>query len=259
MHHESICFQAVAPGSSGAAAAAATGDSLIVKNSKGAAHVIAMYGKNQTSGFQQITFPSGHDTTRGYRYNIPAGKIDNRLTMGVALDVQPQETITATIAGSSTAGQVETGILQMLYDDLPGVMMRSIGWDALVKNAEKQTTVSATLTGAAAGYTGEALINSQSDLLRANRDYAVLGMTTNLDCAGLYIKGPDSGYQRQMVPGSVDDSQILQEWFPLLARAYGEDLIPVFNSGNKNSIYLGFVQDQNNISPLVTLYLALLK
>jgi hypothetical protein len=259
MHIETIAYQATAPGTaSGAIGTAVGGDSLIIKNGQGPATLLQAWNMNQTAGYHQLTFPSGHDTTRGFRYNAGTAA-DAKLTFGVGMEVEPQETITPTIVGSATGGDVETGILLVKYPNLPGVTGRYTTWSQLVQRTEKVTTVSATLTGAAAGYTGSELINAESDLLRANRDYAVLGMTTSLSCAAVCLRGPDTGYQRVSVPGNPDESQQLQEWFCLLARAYDDALIPIINSGNRNATFIDFVQNENNISPLVTVYLALLK
>jgi hypothetical protein len=258
MHLETITFSATAPGAAGATATAATGDSLVIKNSNGAAEIIAIWGDNQGAGFHQLTFPSGHDTSRGFRYNVPIAEPDNRLTLGLGMKVEPQETITATIAGSGTAGDVEIGMMLVHYGTLPGVTSRMITYAELERRAHKYTTISATLSGTAAGYTGTELVTAESDLLQANRDYALMGITTNTGCAGVWLAGPDTGYQRVSVPGNELDSQHMQEWFPTLSRAFDRALIPVINSGNKSATNIGFVQNENNVSPLVTLYLALL-
>jgi hypothetical protein len=258
MHLETITYNATQP-NTGLAAAAVTGDSLTIKNSKARAQILQGWGMNQVEGFQQITFPSGHDTTRGFRANVDALMPQNFFTNGLGMYVEPQELLSILIAGSNVAADVESGSLLIKYDDLPGVTSRTISWQALRNKVESLTTISATLTGAAAGYTGSELINAESDLLRANRDYAVLGLTTNIPCCTLSILGPDTGYQRVSLPGPVDTSQMLQEGFVFLARSFDEPLIPVINSGNRNSTFLSFVQNENNISPLVTAYLALLK
>lgn len=257
MHLETITYQATQP-NTGGAASAVTGDSLVIKNSKGPAHILNLWGFNQVDGFHQVVFPSAHDTTRGFRADINATDPNFRLTNGLGMDVEPQETMTITIAGSNTAGDVESGSALILYDDLPGVTARMMRWSELVRKLEKVTTISATLTGAAAGYTGSELITAESDLLRANRDYAVLGITTDVACATVSVRGPDLGYQRASLPGNPDTSQQLQEGFCLLSRAFDLPLIPIINSGNKAATFIDFVQNENNVSPLVTIYLALL-
>jgi len=261
MHLELITATATAPGTGGAAGAAATGDSLTVKNSKTKARIVAAWMFLQGDGFLQISKPSGHDTTRGWRQVNDLGQITNLLPAGVSLDVEPQELLSVTIAGSATAGDVEIAQLQVLYDDLPGVNSRSMKWGDLLRRGMfgKLTTIQATLTGAAAGYTGVELINAESDLLWANQDYAVLGITTSTPCASVFITGPDTAYQRAAVPGQVTDNDEGRDYFAQLARSFDEPLIPIINSGNKNSTSLGFVQNENNVSPLVSVTLVPLR
>lgn len=260
MHLELITSSVTAAGAGGGAASALTGDSLTVKNSKSRARMIATWAQNQADGFVQIVKPSGHDTTRGWRGVVDSANIMNLFAAGLALNAEPQETLAVTLAGSATAGDVELSCIQMLYDDLPGVSGRFIDWPELMKRAEmdKLNTIQATLAGAAAGYTGEELITSDSNLLQANRDYAVLGITTNIPVCAVYIIGPDTGYQKCAVPGGVSEADYGRDWFCAMARAFGETLIPVINSGNKASTYFGFVQNENNVSPQISMSLALL-
>jgi len=261
MHTELTCWSATAPGSSGAAATALTGDSLTIKNNRGIAGpaIIALWGMQQTSGWQQIAFPSGHDTTRGYRYGVEAGDTYERLPRGIEIPITAQELMTITIAGSATAGDVELGCALLHYPDLPGVDSRTLTWNQLNQKFEKLTTVFATVTGAAAGYTGAELINAESDLLLANRDYAILGGSTTVDCAAVTIIGPDTGYTRIGFPGADQVADLSNDFFCDLARTCDKSLIPVMNSGNRNATSIGIVQDENNVSAIVTLYLALLR
>lgn len=260
MHLELITAFTTAAGAAGAAAAAVTGDSLTVKNSKSRARLVAVWAQNQADGFVQITKPSGHDTTRGWRQVVDSANIMNLIAAGMALDVEPQELLSALIAGSATAGDVEQLMMQIHYEDLPGVEGRFIDWATLMERAEmgKLNTIQATLAGAAAGYTGAELITAESNLLQANRDYAVLGITTNIACGAVFITGPDTAYQKCAVPGGVSEADYGRDWFCSLARAFDAPMIPVINSGNKDSTYFGFVQNENNISPQVSLSLALL-
>jgi hypothetical protein len=260
MHLETILAQATAPGASGAAAAAATGDSLTIKNSLSQAMMISVVGKSQADGFLQIIKPSGHDTTRGFRAVVDPANVANLLPAGIPFNVRPQELLSVTLAGSATAGDVESAVMLVLYKDLPGVNARYIDFAELLERADmgKLLTIQATLTGAAAGYTGKALITASSNLLQANRDYAVMGITTNIPCAGVCISGPDTGYQRATVPGAVGDGDFGRDFFCSLARAFDMPLIPVINSGNKESTNLEFIQDENNVSPQVSVMLALL-
>lgn len=261
MHTEILTWSATAPGSSGAAGAAVTGDSLTIKNNRDSSKpkIIALWGMQQTSGFQQIAFPSGHDTTRGYRYGVEVGDSYARLPRGMKMPVTPQELLTITIAGSATAGDVELGCALVHYPDLPGVDARTVSWSQMMARFEKLTTVFATVGGSGAGYTGGELINAESDLMLANRDYAIIGGTTTVDCAAVTIVGPDTGYARIGFPGADQVTDATADYFADLARTHDLPLIPVMNSGNRNATTVGIVQDENNVNVIVTLHLALLK
>ena len=261
MHIELLSYFTTAAGASGAAAAAVSGDSLVVKNcnlAKGPAQVLNWWPSNQAAGFHQLTFPSGHDTTRGIRERVRITEIDLLLPLGIGFPVQPQETISATIGGSATAGDVETGSLLLFYPDLPGVTQRTIDWPTLQKRLLKITTVDMAITGAAAGYTGSAALNSIIDLLMANQDYALLGITTSLATGAVTVKGPDTGNVRVGVPGNATFTDIGIDFFCYMARAFGLPIIPVINSGNKASTFVEILQNENNITPTVTLMLGLL-
>lgn len=258
MHIELVSATATAP-NTGAAAAAIAGDSLTIKNGKGKQRIVAAWAKNQTAGFAQIAFPSGHDTTRGFRVGVLAGS-SIVLPLGMSIPVNAQETLSVNIAGSNTAGDVEQLSMLVAYDDVPGIAGRLISAAQLDSRFEKLTTVEASIvsTGGPSYGTPKA-INADSDLLLANRDYAVLGATCRTTCQTAYLYGPDTAQMRIGVPGDSAKPEIMAQWFPLLSRAHGLPMIPVINSGNKASTFLGVTTDENAGTFLVTWHLALLK
>lgn len=260
MHLELISVGATAPTSAGAAGTPYGQDSLTIKNSLTAGMILAMWGQYHADGFMQVTKPSGHDTTRGWRQVVDSENIMNLLAGGFDLDVEPQELLSVLIAGSAIPGEIENAFMQVLYEDLPGVNSRMLGWEEVMERVEwgKLNTIQIDLTGTGPGYTGEELITVDSDLLQANRDYAVLGITSSLPVGAVYIMGPDTAYQRAAVPGGVSEADYGRDWFCSLARAFGMPLIPVINSGNKMSTRVGFVQNEVNVSPQVSISLALL-
>jgi len=260
MHTELISFAATAPGAAGAAAVALSGDSLTIKNSRGEAQILAWWADHQADGFQQLVFPSGHDTTRGFRSRVEVGEVSNLMTLGIPIDVQPQEQMTVTMSGSAVAGDVESGCFLVNYRDLPGMSQRSITWDQLRSRTEKLTTLDGTInTTPGPSYSGSQAINAGSDLLLANRDYAIMGSRVTTQCLTLNVRGPDTGNVRVGMPGDVLHPEITSNWFCLLSRAYDEPLIPIFNSGNKTSTLLDCAQDENAAAVPFTLFLALLK
>jgi hypothetical protein len=256
VHMELVSFAATAP-AAGAAAAALSGDSLVVKNGANP-RIVALWADFQSPGYVQLQFPTGHDTTRGLRLGVRASEVDPLLPEGVDVPLSPQENISAVMGGSATAGQRETASMIMLYDNLPGSNQRGISWGEFLKRKSKLTSVYLTLNGAAAGYTGSEAINADSDLLLANRDYAIVGGTISAESATIAIIGPDFSNVRIGFPANEAEPQESMNFFPRLARAFNLPLIPVFNSGNKANTLVSLVQDENNISPSVSLLLALL-
>jgi hypothetical protein len=111
--------------------------------------------------------------------------------------------------------------------------------------------------GSTAGYNGARAINADTDLLKANTDYAVLGMTTDTECAAICLRGPDTGNLRVSVPGEPS----LVHHVELLVQAaepgrYNLPLIPIINSANKGGTLIDCVNDENGGTANVTIWLA---
>lgn len=244
----------------GAAGAAIAGDSLTVPNSRTKGRILSMWGTNQVAGFAQIAFPSGHDTTRGHRAGVAIGKNLGILPLGMALFVQPQELMSFTIAGSNVGGDVEQVSALMQFDDLPGIEQRLITAAQLSARTETLTTIEhSAVSTAGPSYGTPVVITQNSDLLQANRDYAILGCTARTACHTVYFYGPDTANDRIGCPIEIGNEAYTSQFFVMQSRAHGLATIPVINSGNKSSTYIGVTTDENAGTFLVTLYLALLK
>jgi len=259
-HIELLCASFTQATVAGSAAAAVAGDSLVVKNGKGA-RSLTHWADLQAAGAVQIVRPSGHDTTRDNRVRVPASECELLLPLGLGLEVEPQETLGVTIFEANTVGDVATWCALMEYDELPGQDQNLIDFNQLKSRMEKLMTIDCGLTAAAgpAFATSEELITAESDLLKANRNYAVLGYKVSVECAAVYLKGPDTGNVRVGGPGNDLDSDLTSNYFLTLSRAFGRPMIPVINSGNKASTYFGCHQDENAAAVPVTWFLALLK
>jgi hypothetical protein len=267
MHFEVLSWSATAPGADPGAVATplantgGQGDSMTIKHNVGAKRpfIFALWALQQASGYQQISFPTGHDTTRGYRTGVEATRTDFRLPPGMQLDVTTQELLTVIVVGSATAGDVELGCSLVCYPNQPGISQRNLKWEQLQKFAQKMTTIFCSVTGTAAGYSGAETIATDSNLLIANRDYAILGGETTVDCAAVTITGPDTGNVKIAFPGADDNADWTSQYFALMARLHDMPFIPVINAANRNSTFIGIAADENNPTVPITLYLALLE
>lgn len=260
MHIQTIGFTATAPGASGAAASAVSGDSLTIRHGT-KPRILQCWADFQASGFVQLTFPTGHDTTRGWRARVVASEPTPRMPMGLAMPISEQETITITVAGSATAGDVENGCLMILHDNVPGADQVLLSWTDVERRMEKLTTVDFTIDVTAGGaWNGGEAINADSDLLLANRDYAVLGIEIGVECCAVALRSPETAGVRVGVPGSTEFADLSNQWFAVLSRAFGNaKMIPVINSANKANTLLDALQDENIADVTGSLMLALLK
>jgi len=260
MHIEMLTAAATAAVTTGTAGTALTGDSLVVKNATdGDIDILAAWQTNQTAGFGQIIFPTAHDTTRGFRANVPIGVNPALIPFGSKMRVKAQEALQLTIAATAVAGDVENMTLLVRYKNLPGINARLMTANQVMDKIEKLTTIENSLASTAGpSYGTPETFNQDSDLLQANRDYAILGMTSRTQVHAIYAQTPDAGNVRFGCPGMLRQ-EITSQWFMLLSRIHGEPLVPIFNSGNKNQSFLGVVTDENAGTFVVDLHLGLLK
>lgn len=245
---ESIGYQATAAAATGTAATAFSGDSLNVKNAVDNTKIslLSIYSKNQTLGAQQIVAPSFSDTTRGIRWVGPAAQIAIPFLPPMVQPLTPQELISATIIGTAVLGDIEQGILSIWYENSPGLQGSYLTPDDVRSQGVRSVTVQANITQTGAGgWTGAELITADSDLLRANTPYALLGGASGVQTTAIGVRAPDWANLRVAFPGTVDASSVTNNWFALLSDAMGMPLIPVFNSANKNNIFVDGAGDEN--------------
>ena len=259
MHIELITASATAAATTGSAAAAVGSDSLTIKNGRGDIDIVALWQTNQTAGFGQLIFPSGHDTTRGWRAGVGIGVNVGQLALRQKIAVQAQETIAVLIAATAVAGDVENLSYLVRYKDFPGIEARLLREEQVISRTEKLTTIENSLASTAGpSYGTPELFSADSDLLLANRDYALMGMTCRTAVHCIYVAAPDFGNVRIGCPGMLR-YDIGSQWFMVLSRLHGEPMVPVFNSGNKQNCFIGVATDENAGTFVVTLHLALLK
>lgn len=256
---DTIGFQATAPGAS-AAAAAVPGDSLTVKNARAGSEValITVCGLLNTTGYQQVTAPSFSDTTRGIRGVLTFGASQPIMPIGQYQALQAQETLSVTIQGSAGAGVIEQGWMAVWYADLPGQDGRYLTEAEVDAKTVRFVTVQATINAlAAGGWSGSELITAESDLLRANTDYALLGITSAVPVCAIGVRAPDWANARVAVPGMNTRNDYTQSWFTRLSNFTGYPCIPVFNSANKNNIFIDVLGNQT--APVVPISLMLVE
>jgi hypothetical protein len=256
---DTLGYSGTAIGASLAAGAVFTGNSAQIRNTNGntPAWLIQVWSDHQAAGQIRIRSPKFHDNVDGIRARALAATLEPQLPLGVVQMLYPQDTLTLELAGSSTAGDIESALLSIFYPDLPGANANLRTWDQVkshVKNLLGQRI--AMTIGSTAGYNGARAINADADLLKANTYYAVFGLTTDVETAAITLTGPDTSNLRCAVPGNTKQWHLGSEWFKRLSIATGFPLIPIINSANKGATQIEVVGDENGGTANTTLWLA---
>jgi hypothetical protein len=258
---DTVVATGTAIGATLAAATIASGDSLTVKNAPLTSDVLLLnaWQDNQVAGMTRLRSPKFHDNVDAIRSRVQIGVLKPLLPMGAAQKLWPQDTLISEIAGSAVAGDIESVVYQIYYADLPGQAARLFTWDQIKPRIKHLVGVRLAITlGSTVGYNGARAINADVDLLQANQDYAVLGMTTDVECAAVCLRGPDTGNLRVSVPGEPDLTEDTSWWFRLMSQHYNLPLIPVINSANKGATLVDCVNDENGGTANVVVWLGLL-
>lgn len=222
-------FQAFTPG---------TNQSFSVRATNGTtnAHLIDASGFLTTQGNVTIRSPRLHDATQGILLDARGGEADVSWPVGLSqvLYSQDQLTVGANFTAAPGAASIQHAVLEVYYDDLPGVAAGLRTWAEVQPNVIEVMGITVNPTsGASPGSWGAGVaINSVFDLMKANQFYAILGFVTGLTAVAVGIQGPDTGNLICGGPNSVDPDNT-RFYFKRLSDATGYPLIPVINSANK--------------------------
>lgn len=225
-----------------------TGDSNTVKSFREGtpAYILNMWGLGATLGIQQITSPRLHDTTRGVRFSLIAANSSPTWQMGLKQLIYPQDVLVP--AQSGGAAEIDSGCMLQWFRDLPGVEAKLSTWESVLDRIEDLVTVETTHTSGATGdWSGSVAFNSGSALLKANRDYMVLGYASNTMITSVGLRGPDTGNLRVAGPGTTDRN-VTKGWYNDLSRLTRLPCNPIVNAANAGAT---FVDVQHNAAATI--------
>jgi hypothetical protein len=256
---DTVTSTGTAIGATLAATTIAAGDSFQVKNATPNSDIFLLQAwvDNQVAGEVRIRSPKMHDNVDAIRSRVQIGVLKPQIPVGAPQRLYSQDVEIVELAGSAVAGDIESVVQQIYYADLPGQNARLFTWDAIRPRVRNiiATRIAITL-GSTAGYNGARAINADVDLMKANQDYAVLGMTTNTEAAAICLRGPDTANLRVSVPGEPDLTEDTSWWFRWLSMHYGLPTIPIINSANKGGTLIDAVNDENGGTANVVVLLA---
>lgn len=181
-----------------------------------------------------------HDQTFGIRMASPAASSFAPTTTPVALSplgfdqpIYSADVLSVKVNGTSTNKVNVTCVVY--YQDLPGVAFNGVTSQYVKANTKYLVGVNVQPTAGAGDWGTSVVLNSQTGLLHAGRQYAVLGFTAQQSIQAVGLQGIDTGNLR--VGGPVTgDPNIDAYLFSRLADAYNAPLIPVIQANNQGAI-----------------------
>jgi len=256
---DTVTSQGTAIGAALAATTIASGDSFQVKNASLTSKVwlLEVWAHNLVAGMLRIRSPKLHDNVDAIRARVLVATLDPLLPFPAPQPLYPQDVLIHELAGSAVGGQIESIVTLLYYEDLPGQQQRLITSDQMRARKKQIHGVRLAITlGTTVGYNGARAINADVDQLHANTDYAVLGITSDINTAALCVRGPDTGNLRVSVPGATALWQLTARWFEKLSDEFKMPLIPVINSANKAATLVDAVNNQAGGTCNATIWLA---
>lgn len=246
--------------------AAASGDSLSIRwfEEGTRVHLLDAWGAdNVTKCDFSIRSPLMHDNVRGlafaHMFNPTQSGADGNPNLYLPpywkQPFHPTDTLIVEVNG--TALDDVTFVMSLLYETptLPGGrFVTAAEVDARVKNLVGVRVSPAPPAATSTWGTSEA-INADDDRLKANTDYAWLGITTDLPFTALKLTGPDTANLGVPIPGFRDEN-VTSGWFWDMARRFNAPLVPVINSNNKGVTNTALADVGGGTAPLIRLLLA---
>jgi hypothetical protein len=253
---DTVLCAAINPGAGPAVATVtASGDSLSVRNSNPArkAYLENMIRAGAASGFVQVRSPMLHDNVRGIR--ITPNESPSLYSMPDEVDqvLQPQDALIVELSGG--AAETDLAILQLYYEDLPGISARLHNWSEIQNNVKSVKTLSVAVTSSATiGAWVDTVITTTENLLHANTDYAIVGYTSSAVLSFIGVKGAETGNLRIGGPGSSLEFGT-SDYFVLMNQRNGRPWVPVFNSANAGGFFVSVAANTASVAATVELIL----
>lgn len=251
---DTVLAAAINPGAGGGAGTGTTsGDSLTVRNFNppDQAYLEGFTRMGTTAGFIQVQSPLLHDNVQGIRVTPGESPAFFAITPEDPQILQAQDTLTVTISGG--AGETDLAILYIYYSNLPGAAARLHLPGDIQGNVKyfKPIRVAVTSSGTVGAWVDTAITTTEN-LLHANKDYAVLGYSSNTALAAIGIKGTDTSNFRTCGPGATLEFATT-DFFVNMSGLTGRPHIPVFNSANAPSTFVSVCAATASVAAVVEL------
>lgn len=192
----------------------------------------------QDAGEFRVRSPRMHDNVNGVRCAVPTNVPARIADRGFQQTLYSQDTLTveAFFNSAPTATHISMALMQIYYDDVPGVAGVYKTWAEIAPQIQDYLVVPVVPTsGATAGNWGSGVaINSTVDTFKANTSYALIGYEVPVAFGAWSIVGVDVG---NLYVGGIGTTQEVdtRSFFFDQEQNNGKPSIPVINSQNKGT------------------------
>jgi hypothetical protein len=149
--------------------------------------------------------------------------------------VYPGDTLVANVT-DVTASDPFVASLHMAYMNLPGAAARVTGWPQISGSYINFKSVTVQCAAVARTFV-DTVLGAQAVVLKSNRDYAVLGYTTDVGVCAVGVLGAFTSNYRFCGPG-VALAYDTAEWYAQMDQDVPYPHVPVFNGKDIGAIFV---------------------
>ena len=238
-------------------ATTASGDSLTVRNFKdtAAAYLQNVYlqGASAPRRFRLLSARL-HDNVTGISFDALESPTEYLIPPELDQPLYAADTLIAQMDAAASSDTVAA--LFISYTDLPGISADLRSWAQIksriidLKPVEVDVTSSATI-----GAWSDTLLTTTENQLKADYEYAVLGVEGTAAFAAVGVKGSATGNLRVCAPGASPTLR-LTDYFVYMSEANNQPMIPVFNANDRTAFYVSVLANTASAADNVFLILA---
>lgn len=238
-------------------ATTASGDSLTVRNFKDSAAAylqnVYLQGASAPRRFRLLSARL-HDNVTGISFDALESPTEYLIPPELDQPLYPADTLVAQMDAAASSDTVAA--LFISYTDLPGISADLRSWAQIksriidIKPVEVDVTSSATI-----GAWSDTLITTTENQLKADYEYAVLGVEGTAAFACVGVKGSATGNLRVCAPGASPTLR-LTDYFVYMSEANNSPMIPVFNANDRTAFYVSVLANTASAADNVFLILA---
>lgn len=220
------------------ALAATTGDSLIVRGTRGETKAYmeaAIFASNAGGNKFRISSPLLHDNVTGLTFQPGENPAPFLVPPETAVELNELDTLA--VSGQSGAATTITAGLVIRYDDVRGTAADLYRWHDIKDDIKFLKSIEVSLLAVAVGAWTDTVITNTENQLHADKSYAVLGYDVNPSVDIVGVKGIATGNLRMCGPGP-NSSLDISGYYVNMSLKNNVPYIPVFQANDRAAFFV---------------------